>query len=300
MQDFRMETFLAVCRVMNYTRAAEQLHLTQPAVTQQIHFLEREYGVPLFRCQGRQVQLTEAGALLRRAALTMQDDERHLRDRMRRAGSARASYRFGATLTVAEFLLPGNLARLLAARPDSRVEMQVGNTRELLEKLDTGTLDFAIVEGDFSRTEYDSLPFRTEAYTAAAAPALAARLQGRALAALQSETLIVRERGSGTREILETCLAGRGLELDGFANAVELGSIGAIKELTKAGLGVTFLYRAAIRREEAEGSLCPVALADFALSHEILFIFRKNSIFRSDYEGLCRTLCGADGGAANG
>ena len=118
MQDFRMETFLAVCRVMNYTRAAEQLHLTQPAVTQQIHFLEREYGVPLFRCQGRQVQLTEAGALLRRAALTMQDDERHLRDRMRRAGSARASYRFGATLTVAEFLLPGNLARLLAARPE--------------------------------------------------------------------------------------------------------------------------------------------------------------------------------------
>ena len=83
MLDFRVETFLTVCRTMNYTRAAEELNITQPAVSQHIAHLERDYGVPLFAYRNKKLQLTDAGALLRDALSTMAHDERLLRDRMR-------------------------------------------------------------------------------------------------------------------------------------------------------------------------------------------------------------------------
>ena len=81
MLDFRVETFLTVCRTMNYTRAAEELNITQPAVSQHIAHLERDYGVPLFAYRNKKLQLTDAGALLRDALSTMAHDERLLRDR---------------------------------------------------------------------------------------------------------------------------------------------------------------------------------------------------------------------------
>ena len=82
MLDFRMETFLALCRTMNYTRAAEELRITQPAVTQHIQYLQRHYGVKLFSYHDKRLALTEAGEALHSAALTMEHDERELRQRL--------------------------------------------------------------------------------------------------------------------------------------------------------------------------------------------------------------------------
>ena len=75
MLDFRMETFLAVCRYMNFTRAAEKLNITQPAVSQHIRFLEKHYNTKLFRYEGKKLELTEAGEILKNASLTMMHDE---------------------------------------------------------------------------------------------------------------------------------------------------------------------------------------------------------------------------------
>ncbi|WP_258773806.1 LysR family transcriptional regulator [Eggerthella lenta] len=100
MLDFRVETFLTVCRTMNYTRAAEELNITQPAVSQHIAHLERDYGVPLFAYRNKKLQLTDAGALLRDALSTMAHDERLLRDRMRSSATgARVELSLGMTLT---------------------------------------------------------------------------------------------------------------------------------------------------------------------------------------------------------
>ena len=105
MLDFRVETFLTVCRTMNYTRAAEELNITQPAVSQHIAHLERDYGVPLFAYRNKKLQLTDAGALLRDALSTMAHDERLLRDRMRSSATgARVELSLGMTLTAGEYL----------------------------------------------------------------------------------------------------------------------------------------------------------------------------------------------------
>ena len=204
MLDFRVETFLAVCRHMNFTKAARELSITQPAVSHHIRYLEQAYGAALFRHNGKRLQLTEAGEILRRTLLTMKHDEQHLQKRMQQAATGTRDYSFGATLSVAEFMLNEALGRFLHLHPDSRIRMQVADTKVLLSKLDSGELDFAVVEGDFPKAEYDFFVFGTEEYVAAAAPDKAARYRGRQLTQMLDEPLLLREEGSGTRVILDT------------------------------------------------------------------------------------------------
>ena len=156
MLDFRVETFLAVCQTMNFTRAAEQLHITQPAVSQHIHALEEQYGTKLFRSQGKQLQLTESGRLFFRTAAAMHHDDLRLREALHQE-NIRRRLRFGATLTIGEYIMPGPLLRLLEREPDIQLYMLTANTQELLKLLDQGELDFAIVEGYFDKQAYDSL-----------------------------------------------------------------------------------------------------------------------------------------------
>lgn len=286
MQDFRMETFLAVCRNMNFTKTAKELNITQPAVSQHIHYLEQHYGVPLFSHKGKKIILTEAGEILKNSALTMKHDEFHMKQRMEQTINGTRSYSFGATLTVAEYMTAENLCRFISTHPDSHIQMLVGNTKELLRKLDTGELDFAIVEGDFPKIEYDYFLYSTEEYVAAAAPEKARLYHGRPVNSLLPEFLLVREEGSGTREILEQYLKNHGLSLADFSNLNEIGNINVLKRIITAGQGISFLYRAAIKQEEADGKLEVIELKDFKLTHEIMFIFRKDSIFKEDYEKI--------------
>ena len=163
MLDFRVETFLAVCQTMNFTRAAEQLHITQPAVSQHIHALEEQYGTKLFRSQGKQLQLTESGRLFFRTAAAMHHDDLRLREALHQENTRRR-LRFGATLTIGEYIMPGPLRRLLERKPDIQLYMLTANTQELLKLLDQGELDFAIVEGYFDKQAYDSLVYCTQRY----------------------------------------------------------------------------------------------------------------------------------------
>ena len=113
---------MTVCRTMNYTRAAEQLHITQPAVSQHIRALEERYGATLFRSQGKRLLLTESGQLLFRTAAAMHHDALRLREAIRQE-NARRHLRFGATLTIGEYIMPAPLLRLLEREPDIQLYM---------------------------------------------------------------------------------------------------------------------------------------------------------------------------------
>ena len=164
MLDFRMDTFLALCRTMNYTRAAEELNITQPAVTQHIQYLQRHYGVKLFQYRDKHLFLTEAGAALRSAALTMEHDERELMEQLPLLQKGMQHLRLGATLTVGEYALPPHLGRYMKRHPDVALHLVVGSTRRLLEGLNRGELDAAVVEGYFAKREYDAIRWSMEPY----------------------------------------------------------------------------------------------------------------------------------------
>ena len=201
MLDFRVETFLAVCQTMNFTRAAEQLHITQPAVSQHIRALEEQYGTKLFRSQGKQLQLTESGRIFFRTAAAMHHDDLRLREAIHQENTRRR-LRFGATLTIGEYIMPDPLLRLLEREPDIQLYMLTANTQELLKLLDQGELDFAIVEGYFDKQAYDSLVYCTQRYIPVCASEYPFSHPVRQMEDLLEERLLVREPGSGTRKVL--------------------------------------------------------------------------------------------------
>ena len=287
MQDFRMDTFLTVCKYMNYTKAAKELNLTQPAVSQHIHFLEQTYGVELFAHNGKRMELTRAGEILKRSALTMKHDEFHMQEKMRHAAGDVQNYAFGATLSVAEFMITEDLERFILNHPESHIRVEVANTKELLMKLDAGELDFAIIEGEFPKDEYEYILYSQEEYVAAGNKKVAERFRGASIKDLFTERIILREPGSGTREILENELKRRGLQVSDFANLTEIGNIGVIQKMLQAGLGVTFFYQETIKGKE---ELQVIQLNDFKLRHDIMFIYRKNSIFEKDYRQIYEEL----------
>lgn len=128
MLDFRVETFLAVCRHMNFTKAARELNITQPAVSHHMHYLEQAYGTALFQHNGKRLQLTEAGEILRRTLMTMKHDEQHLQKRMQQVVSGTRDYSFGATLSVAEFMI--NEARPVSAPAPGQPHSDAGGGYE--------------------------------------------------------------------------------------------------------------------------------------------------------------------------
>ena len=293
MLDFRMETFLTVCQFMNFTRASEKLNITQPAVSQHIRFLEEHYHTRLFRYEGRKLKLTEAGEILRNASLTMMHDEQSMQNRMA-AGESAEELCFGATRTIGDVLMGKILKKHMDQYPDSRIRMIVENTRELLRRLDEGSIDFALVEGFFQKSEYECIRFSDEPYIAVCAPDYPFRERPEVIEDLFRERLLLREEGSGTREVLERCLNTRNLSVSDFERTMEAGSLQTIKELTKAGCGITFLYGTAVRDELKDGTLTRIPLRNFQVYHEFNFIWRRGSIYGDRYREIFRRFSGQE------
>jgi len=290
MMDFRMDTFLKVCRHMNFTKAAESLNITQPAVSQHIHYLEGFYNVKLFAYKGKRMYLTNAGDILYQAAITMKHDDLYLKEIINDLNKRKNRLIFGATLTISEFVMAKHIKLYLNLYPDTEVRMVEGNTSELLEKLRTGEVDFALVEGNYAKKEYDYLVYSQERYIPVCSADYIFQKKPKELADLLSERIIIRESGSGTREILEKNLECRNLEIEDFRYTVEIGGINAIKSLVELGCGITFLYQAAVKKELEKGILREIKLDDFKISHDFAFIWNKSSAFSENYREICEIL----------
>ncbi len=286
MLDFRVDTFLKVCQNMNYTRAAEELNITQPAVSQHIRYLEKQYQAKLFQYEGKRLKLTKAGEMLRNAALTMVHDQASLKSRMDYLSRGKKDIRFGATMTVGEVVMSHILQQYMINNPETHLHMEVNNTQVLLERLDYGDIDFALVEGFFRKSEYDFLNYSTEKYVPVCSPSYKFQKFPRQLPDLFGERLLLREPGSGTREVLERFLDSQNYETANFNHTAEIGSLHTIKELVKAGCGITFLYEIAVREELEKNELKCIELKDCNIYHDFTFIWRRGSLYAEDYQRL--------------
>ncbi len=291
MLDFRIQTFLAVCRTMNFTEAAKQLHITQPAVSQHIHALEKTYGTELFQYHGKKMELTESGRLLLQAANAMNHDIRHLQEQIRQIAACRTLH-FGATLTIGEYIMPEALTRLIRREPDIRLRMLIGNTEELLKLMNNGEIDFAVIEGFFQNNMYDSIVWKKERFLPVCSPEYRFCREVSCLKDLLEERLLVRESGSGTREVLERALKEHNILLEDFGRLTELGNLNVIKSLVSDGTGISFFYESVVKKELEAGHLREIELTDFTLSHEFSFLWQKGSIFTPYYQEVFRLLHG--------
>lgn len=292
MIDFRMDTFIEVCKCLNYTKAAEHLGLTQPAVSQHIRYLENIYETKLFDYNNKKITMTETGKMLLTASMTMKNDEQYLKRAIKEKGMEAPSICFGVTLTVGEYCIPEKVAEYVKKNPGTKIRVIVDNTKELLESMNQGEIDFAIVEGNFSKDEYDSQLYIRQELAVVCAAGHRFKKNPEILTDLLSETLLLREKRSGGREVLERSLEGKNLRSEDFANVIEVSSIKTIKELAMRDCGITFLYEAAVEKELKERTLKKIKLEDFQIWHDMMFIWRKGSIFEERYKELFAEIMG--------
>ena len=239
MLDYRIDTFLTLCECMNYRKTAEILHISQPAVTQQIHYLETQYGQKLFEYENRRLVKTEAAAVLEKYARAAKLQERDLREKLE--NKPIHSLRIGATKTIGDYYLKGHIRRYLTS-PDNALTLLVDNTERLLRLLEENALDFAVVEGFFDKTRFDNILLRREPFVGICRRDHPFAGRKVTMEELLQETIIHREDGSGTRAILEQELRGYNESLQRFQRRICISSFNIILDLVKQGFGVSFVY----------------------------------------------------------
>jgi len=271
----RLEVFVAVARERSFTRAAGDLHMSQSAVSQQIAALEAELGAQLLDRRRRRVVVTPAGAVLEERAQRLLAD----RDSARRAvaaaqGRMTGALRIAASLTIASYLLPQPLVELTRAHPEVRIFVQVENTRHVSAALYDGHVDIGLIEGD---VEIEGLVLESlrEDELVVIAPAGHRFAQDEELefAQLAAEPFIMRERGSGTRQVAEAALSAAGYAPEQLRTIAELSGIEPIKASVEAGLGVAIVSALSIRRELAYGTLIARPVRGVTMGRELSAAF---------------------------
>lgn len=288
MLDFRTETFLTVCETLNFTAAAKQLNITQPAVSQHIHFLEEQYNTSLFTYRNKQLSLTRSGEILHKHLLTMKNDEKAILEEIKDNYQGIASLSIGVTMTIGEYAIVDKLANFLIQHPEINIHLHYGNTSQLLRLLDNGQISLAIVEGNYPKENYSHKKYSTENYIAVCAASHNFIIDHpHTMNDLTCERLLVRENGSGTRNILERSLTARGLHITDFMHYTEVENMHTIISLLKKDCGISFLYKIAVENELQSGVLKEIPLDDFKMQHDFDIIWEKHSIYTDKYLSIC-------------
>ncbi|MET9971907.1 LysR family transcriptional regulator [Streptomyces sp. NPDC006356] len=261
-----LELLLAVARLGSLGGAARELGITQPAASSRIRSMERQLGVALVDRSPRGSRLTDAGALVtdwaRRvveAAEAFDAGAQALRDRRD------SRLRVAASMTIAEYLLPGWLLALRAQRPDTAVSLLAGNSAAVAERLLADEADLGFVEGVSVPTGLDSVVIAHDNLIVVTAPGHVWARRRRPLegAELAVTPLILREKGSGTRQVLDAALGGLARPL------IELSSTTAVKAAAVSGAGPAVLSELAVGEELSMRRLVSVPLADVSLARDL-------------------------------
>lgn len=279
MMDSKLTTFINVVKLKSFTRAAELLNLTQPAVSQHIKQLEEYYEVKLIKKKGRQISLTEEGELLFRYAKEFEANSLLLERKLKNKSAVIKRYNIGATLTIGEFVLPSLLGEYKRLHNNIDVIMHVYNLEEILKKLGNGEFDLGIVEGPFDKGKFNYKKLKDDELVLVASPlnSFVKRARVELSDIINSGKLILREKGSGTRMIFENKLLELGVGLSNLKIYMEVGSIGAIKSLVEANLGYTVISREAVKREVEAGTLAIIPIQGIRIMREFNFVFLDQS-----------------------
>jgi DNA-binding transcriptional LysR family regulator len=263
-----LRVFSAVAEQGGFSRAAAALRISQPAVSKAVRQLERQVGVPLVERAGRASRLTTAGERLAARARELFGVETAAEEELRALrGLEAGSLRVGASTTIATYMLPPILARFHEAHPAIVLRVVSANTRAISRALLERRLDIALVEGPVEHPRVESRRWRSDELVLIAPPdhRLASRRKVSAQE-LTSERFIVREEGSGTRDVAERALSKHGIHP---AVALQLGSTEAVKQAVAAGLGLAIVSRYAAADQLSLGRVARVRLRGVELGRTL-------------------------------
>ena len=279
MEDHKLRVFCAVAETKSFSKASELIHLTQPAVSLQIQAMEELYETRLFDRSGNTINLTPAGEILYKRAKEIlalyAEAERNISEI---TGAIKGALNIGASSTIGNYLLPSIISAFKKKVPQVNISLVVSNTKTITEKLNAGEIDIALVEGDVSKQRFAVETLISDELVVIMSPAHPwAERRNLPAIELTKEPLILREEGSGTRQIILKHLDEHGIKQDQLKITLVMGSTEAIKGAVEEGIGVSIMSGWAARKSLKQGALKAASFKDIKFNRNFTIISPKRN-----------------------
>ena len=277
MLDPKLDTLLLVAEKRNFTRAAQALSLTQPAVSHHISQLEQELGVRLFVRGNGDLMLTPEGEPVLRYVRRMKALEKKMAEELQEAGRRLTRLRIGITHTAESSIVAEVLARYTNENPGISITIVTDNINNLYDMLDNYEIDLAVVDGTPTGHSLCSLMLATDYLVCVMS--IRHPLAKRAmvtLSELKQERMVLRLPTSDTRMLFESTLKSIGDSIDNFNITLEVDNIATIKDLVRKGLGVSILPQSACAREQKKGKMAVLPIENLSMMRETKIVYKKD------------------------
>lgn len=277
MFDFRLKVFYIVAKRLNFTRAAEELFITQPAVTKHIQEIEAFYKTKLFDRNGTKIKITQAGNILLKHAEALINIHRNIDFELAAlAKNIKGTLRIGASTTIAQYFLPKYLASFRQQFPDITISLKSNNTEAIENLLIENKIDLGLVEGQYKRPHIKYTPFvQDEIVLCTSSSNPLAKKAVISLNELQKLPLVLREPGSGSLEVVAAALKNAGLSLSQLNRDLELESAESIKAYLLNTNAFAFLSIHAILKELKSGELKIIDVKGLDITRVFYFITQQ-------------------------
>jgi len=286
MEDHKLKVFCTVAETKSFSKTSEIIHLTQPAVSLQIQALEEKYETKLFDRSSSTVTLTPAGETLYKYAkeiLTLYTSAEKAIGKQ--TGLLKGSLSIGAGSNIGNFILPALITEFKRIHPKTKIYLLVNNSKRVIELLNAGNIDLGLVEGDVSRQKMIVKKLLSDELLLIVSPEHHwAKRKEVSISELAREPFILREPGSGTRQMIEKFLARHGITLHDLKISAILGSTEAIKDAVENGLGVSIISRWAVRKENRYGTLHLLSIKEEKMTRDFSLVMNKNSVSSNSLE----------------
>lgn len=288
----QLHIFYTVAERGSFSAAAQTLHMTQPAVTMQVQALEERFGTKLLKRTTKKLELTEAGHWLlpqaRKAVDLMRDTDALM---VRFIENLKGRLQFAASLTIGEYVLPRLLGSFLRRFPEVSISMKVMNTSEIIEAIAHQGLDFGLIEAPCEEPGFDAEAIMNDELVLVVPTGhpFAARDEV-SMDELIREPMVLREKGSGTRQMMEEELLRHGITESEMRIVSEFGSTGAIKSAVEAGMGLAVLSVWTIKHEMALGLLKPVKITGVRFRRRFYAVRLRSSLLPVPAAALLQDL----------
>ena len=277
MLDPKLDTLLLVAEKRNFTRAAQALSLTQPAVSHHISQLEQELGVRLFVRGNGDLMLTPEGETVLRYVRRMKALEKKMAEELQEAGRRLTRLRIGITHTAESSIVGEVLARYTNENPGISITIVTDNINNLYDMLENFELDLAVVEGRSTRPELSALMLDTDYLVCVLANTHPlSRSSMITLDEIRQEKLILRLPNSETRVRFESALAAIGESIADFQVILEVDNVATIKDLIRKNLGISILARSACMDELRKGKLTALPIENLSMTRETNLVYHRD------------------------
>lgn len=274
MADFRLEVFYAVAKRLSFTKAAAELYVTQPAVTKHIHELEQQYKSKLFDRQGNKIQLTAAGTILLNHAENIFSIYRAIEFDMNALLQVdKGIIHLGASSTISQYLIAPILAGFKKKFNEIELRLTTGNTEQIELALLKKSIELGIVEGQSRNPEINYTDFiKDEIVLVCSKDHPLAKKAEVTAESLKTFNFVLREQGSGTRQVIEHALKAIDLKMSDLPVEIQLGNTESIKSYLIHSHAVAFLSIHAITKELMSGALRVIDIKDLSITRSFYFI----------------------------